>query len=204
MRVLHQTIQESDLFIFNIGVVMLKKILPVLFLGLTISVSACEKNEQNNNDMGYNQPASLVAERKAPDFSLKTPDGKLIKLSNYKGKVVILDFWATWCPPCRKGIPDLIAIQKEFPKDVVVIGVSVDQADGPRATKDKVAPFIKEYGINYPVVFFDKKIVEDYGGIESIPTAFVIDQKGNIVDKHVGLVAKSEYVNKIKSLLGKK
>lgn len=183
---------------------MLKKIFPVLLLGITISVSACEKNEQKNNDMGYDQPASLMADKKAPDFNLKTPDGKQIKLSSYKGKIVIVDFWATWCPPCRKGIPDLIAIQKEFSKDVVVIGVSVDQADGPRATKEKVAPFMKEYGINYPVVFFDKKVVEDYGGIESIPTAFVIDQKGNIVDKHVGLVAKSEYVNKIKSLLGKK
>ena len=94
----------------------------------------------------------------------------------------------------------MIALQKEFSKDVAVIGISVDQEQ----TIGKVVPFVKEYGINYPVAFADVKVIEAYGGIEGIPTAFVIDQKGNIVDKHVGLVPKSEYVNKIKELLGKK
>lgn len=139
------------------------------------------------------------ASDKAPDFSLKSIDGKIVKLSDYKGKIIILDFWATWCPPCRKGIPDLISIQNEYKNDVVVIGVSLD---GDKTIKD-VPGFVKEYGINYPIVYGDEKIVTAYGGIQAIPTAFVIDKKGNISDQHVGLVDKSVYVNKIKELLKK-
>jgi len=134
---------------------------------------------------------------KAPDFTLKSTDGKKIKLSDYKGKIVILDFWATWCGPCRIGIPDLIEIQKEYKDKVVVIGISLDQD---RTIKD-VIPFIKEYKINYPVVYGTEQVVVDYGYIEAIPTTFILDTKRNIVDKFIGLVPKSAYVNKIKSLL---
>ncbi len=150
--------------------------------------------KQNNfeNTITLNKSAD-----KAPDFALKSVDGKTVKLSDYKGKVVIIDFWATWCPPCRKGIPDLISIQKEFKKNVVIIGISLD-AD--KTLKD-VPGFVKEYKINYPIVYGDDKVVADYGGIQGIPTAFVIDKKGNVVDKHVGLVPKETYVKKIKELL---
>lgn len=152
-------------------------------------------NEPENNTVNH---SSYVSD-KAPDFSLKSVDGKIVKLSDFKGKVIILDFWATWCPPCRKGIPDLISIQNEYKNDVVVIGVSLD---GDKTIKD-VPGFAKEYGINYPIVYGDEKIVTAYGGIQAIPTAFVIDKKGNIADQHVGLVDKSVYVNKIKELLKK-
>lgn len=150
--------------------------------------------KQNNleNTITLNKSAD-----KAPDFALKSVDGKTVKLSDYKGKVVIIDFWATWCPPCRKGIPDLISIQKEFKKNVVIIGISLD-AD--KTLKD-VPGFVKEYNINYPIVYGDDKVVADYGGIQGIPTAFVIDKNGNLVDKHVGLVPKETYVKKIKELL---
>lgn len=136
--------------------------------------------------------------KKAPDFSLKTLEGKTVKLSDYKGKVVLIDFWATWCPPCKKGIPDLIELQKTYSKDLVVVGISLDQE---RTIKD-LKPFIENYGINYPVVLGDQKVVLDYGGVNAIPTSFIVDQKGFIVDSHVGLVSKSVYENKIKTLLG--
>lgn len=141
----------------------------------------------------------FIKSDKAPDFSLKSVDGKIVKLSDYKGKVIILDFWATWCPPCRKGIPDLISIQKEFKNDVVIIGISLDSD---KTIKD-VPGFIKQYGINYPIVYGDEKVVTSYGGIQAIPTAFVIDKKGYIADQHIGLVDKSAYINKIKELLKK-
>lgn len=140
--------------------------------------------------------AAPEGNKKAPDFALTSVDGKTVKLSDYKGKIVILDFWATWCGPCRKGIPDLVSIQKEFPKDVVVIGVSVDRD----RTKKDVPSFVKNYNINYPIVYSTDKVVNDYDGIEAIPTSFIIDKKGNIVDKHVGLVDKSVYTNLIKKL----
>lgn len=152
-------------------------------------------------DIGHKEGsfASTSNSGKAAEFALKSVDGKTVKLSDYKGKIVILDFWATWCPPCRKGIPDLISIQKEFKKDVVVIGISVDTQ-----TKKDVPGFVANYGINYPVVYFDEKVVKDYGGISAIPTSFVVDQKGNIVDQHIGLVSKDLFVNKINELLKKK
>lgn len=135
---------------------------------------------------------------KAPDFKLKTTNGKNIRLSDYKGKIVIIDFWATWCAPCRKGIPDLIDLQNEYKDKVIVIGISLD-AD----TKPDVIPFIKKYGINYPIAYGNSEVVRAYGNIQAIPTSFIVDQSGKIVDKHVGLVDKATYVNKIKELLKK-
>jgi thiol-disulfide isomerase/thioredoxin len=187
---------------------MLKKFIFLSLLGVSVSVFGCEKNSDKDakalSDNAMEQPYAIGAEKRAPDFSLTSADGKNIKLSDYKGKIVIVDFWATWCPPCRKGIPDLIAIQKEFKNDVVIIGISLDSDQGSRATKSKVVPFIKEYGINYPIAYGDEKVIDKFGGINSIPTSFVINQKGNIVDTHIGLVEKSVFVNKIKSLLAKK
>lgn len=178
----------------------MKKIFLLMILSfLTTAVFGCENNHSKEDLSIEKNVSAKVDDKKAVDFKLKTPDGKEIKLSDYRGKVVLLDFWATWCPPCRKGIPDLISIQNEFKDDVIVIGVSLDQG---KTIKD-VEPFMKNYGINYPVVLGDQKIAMDYGNIQAIPTSFIIDQNGNIVDKHVGLVEKSVYVNKIKKLLNK-
>ena len=141
---------------------------------------------------------SFAQDKKAPEFSLKSVDGKTVKLSDYKNKVVLIDFWATWCPPCRKGIPDLIELQKEFKKDLVILGISVDTD-----TKPDVPGFIKNYGINYTVVYGDQATAKLFGGVSGIPTSFLIDQKGNIVDKHVGLVPKETLASGIKALLKK-
>jgi thiol-disulfide isomerase/thioredoxin len=182
------------------GIFMIRKLLifPVLAL-LSFTTIACEKENNENVYSENNSSLLLNTSAKAADFSLKTPDGKIVKLSDYKNKIVILDFWATWCPPCRKGIPDLIAIQKEYKNDVVVIGISLDRDN----TIADVVPFIKNYGINYPVVYGNMDVVKAYGGIEAIPTSFILDQKGNIVDTHVGLVPKETYTSVIKTLLTK-
>lgn len=133
----------------------------------------------------------------APAFTLTSTNGKQIKLSDYKGKIVILDFWATWCAPCRKGISDLIEIQKQYKDNVIIVGISLDQQN----TISNVIPFMKEFGINYPVVYGNEKVVVDYGYIQSIPTTFIVDTKGNVVDVFIGLVPKSTYVTKIKNLI---
>ncbi len=173
------------------------KMFLVLLIAVNINSFSFDKNVSNTKSNTAEAAIIKLGENKAPDFALKSFDGKTVKLSDYKGKVVIIDFWATWCPPCRKGIPDLISIQDEYKKDVVIIGISLDSE---KTIKD-VPGFVKSYGINYPIVYGNEKVVTDYGGIEGIPTAFVVDKKGNIVDKHVGLVPKDTYVNKIKELL---
>lgn len=180
----------------------MKQILIVLFITFfTFTAFGCQKQETDNNiPVDENINVNVVSDgKKAADFDLKTLDGKSVKLSDYKGKIVIIDFWATWCPPCRKGVPDLISIQNEFKENVVVIGISLDQQN----TIKDLNPFIKSYGINYPVVLGTQKVVADYGNIQAIPTSFVVDQKGNIVDTHVGLAPKSAYTDLITKLLKK-
>lgn len=142
-------------------------------------------------------PIAQQKSANAPDFSLQTPEGRTVKLSGLKGKVIIIDFWATWCGPCRKGIPDLISLKKKYGKQgLEVVGISVD-----RDTKEEVVPFIKDNGINYPVVFYNESVIRNYGGIESIPTTFVVDKQGKIVASYKGLRPLEVYEEHIKKLL---
>jgi len=133
----------------------------------------------------------------APGWELQDLDGKTVRLSDFKGKVVILDFWATWCPPCRAEIPGLIELQKKYQaQGLAIVGVSVDQA-----SSDTVKSFVQEMGMNYPVVLADTKVVTAYGGIAGLPTTFVIDRTGRIVKQHLGFTEKEEIEAEIKSLL---
>jgi len=181
-----------------------KKVLFVfMILFLTSSIWGCQKtSESNDPEVRLADTTSNVettnAKNLAPDFTLTLTDGKDIKLSDHKGKIVIIDFWATWCPPCRRAIPDLVDIQKTYQKNVVIIGISLDTE-----TKADVVPFIKKLGINYPVAYATMEVYQAYGNIESIPTSFIVDQSGKIVDAHVGYVDKSVYINKIAALLKK-
>ncbi len=112
----------------------------------------------------------------APDFALTSTDGKTIRLSDYRGKVVVLDFWATWCPPCKAEIPDFIRLYSQYQKDgFQMLGISLDQGG-----LSDVKPFMKDYGINYPIMLGDNQVVAAYGGIRGIPTTFVIDKKGYV------------------------
>jgi cytochrome c biogenesis protein CcmG/thiol:disulfide interchange protein DsbE len=178
----------------------MKKIIFVLFMFISsIAMFGCQKSESREIAGEPEQYKPKKSETtKAPDFTLKTTDGKELKLTDYKGKLVILDFWATWCGPCRRGIPDLIEIQKEYKDDIVIIGISLDRLTG---TEKDLIPFMKEFKINYPVVIGTESVTKSYGGIQSIPTSFVLDRKGNVIDYHVGLVPKSTYINVIKKNL---
>jgi len=133
----------------------------------------------------------------APDFALKDADGKVVRLSDYKGKVVLLDFWATYCGPCKIEIPWFMDLQRKH-KDqgFSVVGVSMDD-DG----WDAVKPFINELGINYRVVLGNDSTADAYGGIEALPTTFLIDRDGRIASVHVGLTSKRDFENGIEKLL---
>jgi len=133
----------------------------------------------------------------APAWKLQDINGKTVQLSDFKGKVVVLDFWATWCPPCRAEIPHFIELQKQYQSQgLVVIGVSLDQG-GPGV----VSSFAKQQNINYPIVMGTEDVAKAYGNIEAIPTTFVIDPNGNITGKHIGFTEKSVFEDEIKKVL---
>jgi len=133
----------------------------------------------------------------APGWELADLDGKTVRSTDFKGRVVVLDFWATWCPPCRAEIPDFIALQKKYAaRGLTVIGVSVDQA-GLKTVKS----FADKNGINYPVVLADNKIVDAFGGIDGLPTTFIIDRNGNIVKQHLGFTQPATIEKEILALL---
>lgn len=133
----------------------------------------------------------------APNWEIKDVNGKTVHSTDFKGKVVILDFWATWCAPCRMEIPGFIALQKKYAqRGLRVIGASVDEGG-----TAMVKQFMKKLGMNYPVVLTNKKMQDQFGGIEVVPTTFIIDREGRIVKKHVGLTDQSEFEAEIRPLL---
>ena len=133
----------------------------------------------------------------APDFSLIDLKGKTVKLSDYKGKVVIIDFWATWCGPCRRGIPEFVDLQADYGEhNLVVLGISVDQGD-----LSVVPTFAKDYNINYPVLYATAEVVHSYGGITGIPTTFIIDREGKVRNRVVGYRPKAFFKKEVDKLL---
>lgn len=127
---------------------------------------------------------------------------ELLKLSDLKGKVVILDFWATWCPPCRKGIPDFVELKDEYKdKGLEIVGISLDAITKGGATANDVVPFIAEYKINYPIVRGNENIVYSFGNINSIPTTFILDKEGKVIERLQGFIPKETLVSKINSIL---
>ena len=134
---------------------------------------------------------------KAPDFTLKTSDNKTIQLSKLKGKVVLVNFWATWCGPCRYEIPDFMEVYSQYKsKGFELVGIALDEEGW-----EVVKPYIAQQKINYPVVVGDGNLASAYGGIDAIPTSFLVDKEGYIIGKRVGVLPKEMLENSLKQLL---
>jgi thiol-disulfide isomerase/thioredoxin len=133
----------------------------------------------------------------APPFLVNALNGEIISTAEWHGKVVLVNFWATWCPPCREEIPALIHLQDQYKDRLQIIGVSMDDEDD----ADNVAKFAKRAGINYPIVMASHEMIAEYGGVPALPTSFVVNRDGGVVQKHVGLHDPAEYEAEVRALL---
>jgi peroxiredoxin len=135
--------------------------------------------------------SSLVGDvrgAEAPDFELVSLDGRKVKLSDYRGKAVVLNFWATWCAPCKIEMPWFVDIQSHYGNDgLAILGVAMDDSD-----PQKISQFASQMGVNYPVLLGTNKVSEAYGDVEYLPTTFYINRQGKIVGKVAGLIGKAE------------
>ncbi len=182
-----------------------------LLLVLTFIAAGCKKEEpeppqqEQTNVEAEEKPTQPPGDKTppgpgakpAPSFTLQDLKGNQISLSDFKGKVVVLDFWATWCPPCVKEIPHFIELYEQYKaQGFAMVGISVD-----REGISVVKLFTQKYRVNYPILMTDGQVQKAYGGIPSIPTTFVIDKAGNIRQKYVGYRDKAVFEADIKALL---
>ena len=135
--------------------------------------------------------------KKAPALTLKDVSGRTLRLSDYKGKVVLLNFWATWCPPCRAEMPDLIKMQREYgSKGLQVIGITYSPEE-----ISEVRQFVQKLGVNYPIALGTKEIMSLFDETETLPLTIVIDRQGNLHARIEGILLPKEFEQKIKPLL---
>lgn len=175
----------------------LKLIGSILMIALALTITAC-----SNNNEGEAQAAERSTEQSSEynsqfNFATQKLDGSDLQLADYKGKVVIVDMWDTWCPPCRKGIPEFVELYNEY-KDqgLVIVGLAFGR-DG----KPAVDQFVADNGVSYINGMINQDVVNKLGQPRGIPTTFIIDQNGNIYKKYTGYNPKSVFVADIKALL---
>ena len=164
-----------------------KPLIPIILLLLVVALFSLS---------GFGKIKGQSSSSPAPDFALPDLEGKTVRLSDFKGKVIILDFWATWCPPCVKEIPHFIELYEQYKENgFQMIGIAIQSGSA-----SNVRQFAEEHGINYPILMGNREITREYGGINAIPTTFVIDRQGRIVEKYIGYRAKEIFEKQLKAL----
>jgi peroxiredoxin len=181
----------------------------ILLIGLALTVGAVgmflyERNRGPIASAGANpgvlvpKPAPAIRGVVAPEFDLPDVDGAMVRLSDFKGKVVLVNFWATWCAPCEIETPWFVEFDGKYREDgLQIVGISLDEGGvGP------VKEFMEEYSIDYTIVMGDEDTAQNFGGVIGLPTSFIVDQDGKFYSMHRGLVSKEVYVEEIEGLLG--
>jgi cytochrome c biogenesis protein CcmG/thiol:disulfide interchange protein DsbE len=168
-----------------------------LGLALAFAVFLAVRGTAARTQTSESSTRSAQDRKSAPEFELKDGDGKVVRLSDYKGKVVLLNFWATWCGPCKIEMPWFIEFERKYKdKGFAVVGVAMDE-EGWQAVK----PFLADMAVNYRVLLGSDQTAELYGGVSALPTTFLIDQEGKVASTHVGLAPRDAFENGIKELL---
>jgi thiol-disulfide isomerase/thioredoxin len=132
-----------------------------------------------------------------PPFLVNDLDGNVVSTAQWQGKVVLLNFWATWCPPCREEIPILVDLARKYKDSLLIVGISLDDASA-----NEVRQFTKAFHVNYPIVMWSRELVAEYGGVPALPTTFLINKDGRVVQKHEGLYPPEVYDTEVRSLIG--
>ena len=146
---------------------------------------------------GADHPAGIGYGTPAPNFTLETLDGKNLSLSDFRGKAVIVNFWATWCGPCKIETPWLVELQNQYgAQGLQVVGVAMDDSG-----KDEIEKFAKEMGVNYPVLIGKEAVGDAYGGVPALPESFFVGRDGKIVDRIIGLKGRGEIEDSVKKAL---
>jgi peroxiredoxin len=175
-------------------------------LAFALVAAGCGKGSRALEDRHASPPAagdapgggSAADHPRAPEVVLADLDGGTLRLSDHRGKVVLLGFWATWCGPCRREIPRLQALQKAYAsRGLVIVGLSVDREDGP----EEVHEFVRANGMTWPNAIADDAVVQSFGSVEAIPTTFVIDREGRIAHRLVGLQSEERLRQLLEPLL---
>jgi thiol-disulfide isomerase/thioredoxin len=134
----------------------------------------------------------------APDFALKSLEGKTVHLTDFRGKAVLLNFWATWCEPCKIEMPWFVELQKRYgPEGFQVLGVAMDDA-----SEKEIGDFARKMGVNYPVLIGKESVGDAYGGVPYLPLSFFIDRNGKVLSKVPGLKSRSDIEDNVKKALG--
>jgi thiol-disulfide isomerase/thioredoxin len=146
---------------------------------------------------GAGSSPRLTQSSLAPDFSLESLDGSSLRLSDLRGKAVLLNFWATWCGPCKIEMPWFVDLQKQYgSQGLQIVGVAMDDA-----SKEDIGKFAKDMGVNYPILIGKESVGDQYGGVPALPESFLISRDGKIVDKIIGLRGKAEIEDAVKKAL---